>query len=53
VTSIDVVGKGRSGCLTASRISERKLASVVTDSISQQELLGGTSSNAAGALEKV
>lgn len=32
---------------------ERKLAEVVSDSISQEEIRGGTASDAAGALEKV
>jgi outer membrane receptor protein involved in Fe transport len=54
VTSVDVVEKV--GAVTASSeslLTERKLAAVVSDSISGAEMSKGTASDAAGALEKV
>ncbi len=54
VTSVDVVEKVGAVAATAeAMLTERKLASTVSDSISREELAGSTSGNAAGALEKV
>ncbi len=54
VTSIDVVEKATSVAASAeAMLQERKLSSLVSDNLSQQELRSGTSSDAAGALEKV
>jgi outer membrane receptor protein involved in Fe transport len=52
--SVDVVDTvGAAEATAEAMLTERKLAPVVSDSISHQELAGGSSSNAAGALEKV
>jgi outer membrane receptor protein involved in Fe transport len=54
VTSVDVVEKA--GAITATSeamLAERKLASVVSDSISSDEIRNSTASDAAAALEKV
>jgi TonB-dependent receptor len=54
VTTIDVVEKvGAVESTAEAMLVERKLSPTVSDSISRQELASGTSSNAAGALEKV
>lgn len=54
VTSVEVVGKiGALDATAAAMLTERRLAPVVSDGISREELAGSTSSNAAGALEKV
>ena len=54
VTSIDVVEKVSGVDSTAAAmLDERRLSSVVSDSISREELAAGTSSDAAGALQKV
>ena len=54
VTSIDVVEKlGAVASTAGAMLQERKLSAVVSDSIGREELAGGTSSDAAGALQKV
>jgi outer membrane receptor protein involved in Fe transport len=54
VTTVDVVEKISAVTATAeAMLTERKLASVVSDSLSNQELKQGTASDAAKALEKV
>ncbi|BDC52426.1 TonB-dependent receptor [Bryobacterales bacterium F-183] len=54
VTSVDVVEKVGSVAATAeAMLTERKLAAVVSDSISSDEIHNSTASDAAGALEKV
>jgi len=54
VTSVDVVEKiGAIASTSDAMLQERKLSSVVSDGISREELSGGTSSDAAGALQKV
>jgi outer membrane receptor protein involved in Fe transport len=54
VTSVDVVEKvGALEATAAAMLNERRLSSVVSDSISREELTSGASSDAAGALEKV
>ncbi len=54
VTSVDVVEKVGAVASTAdAMLQERKLSSVVSDSIGREELSAGTSSDAAGALQKV
>ena len=54
VTSVDVVEKiGAIAATADAMLQERKLSAVVSDSISREELSGGTSSDAAGALQKV
>ncbi|HTM49969.1 MAG TPA: TonB-dependent receptor [Bryobacteraceae bacterium] len=54
VTRVDVAEKvGALEATAGAMLNERKLAAVVSDSISRNELASGTSSNAAGALEKV
>lgn len=54
VTSIEVVEKVTANESTAAAaLNERKLSSVVSDSISREELSSGTAGDAAGALEKV
>jgi outer membrane receptor protein involved in Fe transport len=54
VTSVDVVEKiGALAATADAMLHERKLSAVVSDSISREELSGGTSSDAAGALQKV
>jgi outer membrane receptor protein involved in Fe transport len=54
VTSVDVVEKvGALAATAEAMLTERKLSSVVSDSLSHEEIAGGTSSDAAGALEKV
>ncbi len=54
VTRIDVVEKVSAvGATAEAMLSERKLSASVSDSVSREELLSGTSSDAAGALEKV
>lgn len=54
VTTIDVVEKVGAVTATAeAMLSERKLAPVVSDALSAEELRGGNASDAAGALEKV
>ena len=54
VTSVDVVEKVGAVASTAdAMLQERKLSSVVSDSIGREELAAGTSSDAAGALQKV
>lgn len=54
VTSVDVVEKiGAVGANAEAMLTERKLAAVVSDGMSKEELSGSTASNAAGALEKV
>lgn len=53
-TSVDVVDKvGAIEATAEAMLAERKLAPVVSDSISHAELAGGSSSDAASALEKV
>ena len=54
VTSVDVVEKIGAVASTAdAMLQERKLSAVVSDSIGREELAAGTSSDAAGALQKV
>lgn len=54
VTTIDVVEKiGAVDSSAAAMLTERKLSGVVSDSISREELSSSTSSDAAGALQKV
>lgn len=54
VTRVDVVEKvGAVEATAEAMLTERKLSAVVSDSISRSELASGTSSDAAGALEKV
>jgi hypothetical protein len=54
VTTVEVVEKATAvGATAEAMLQERKLSPVVSDGISRQELLAGTSSDAAGALEKV
>jgi TonB-dependent receptor len=54
VTTVDVVEKvGAVEATAEAMLAERKLSAMVSDSISRQELAGGTSSDAAGALQKV
>ncbi|MBK9171102.1 MAG: TonB-dependent receptor [Bryobacterales bacterium] len=54
VTTVDVVEKvGAVASTEEAMLTERKLAAVVSDGISGEELRSGTASNAAGALEKV
>jgi TonB-dependent receptor len=54
VTRVDVVETVSAVQATAeAMLTERKLSAVVSDSIGRQELAAGTSSDAAGALEKV
>ena len=54
VTTVDVVEKADAvGASAEALLQERKLSAVVSDSISRQELANDTSSDAAGALEKV
>src|SRR5262249_18479636 len=54
VTKVDVVEKvGAVDATAAALLDERRLSPVVSDGISRAELAAGTSSNAAGALEKV
>lgn len=54
VTSVDVVEKiGSIAATSATLLTERKLAAVVSDSISGEEMSKSTASDAAGALEKV
>ncbi|MDZ4797070.1 MAG: TonB-dependent receptor [Bryobacteraceae bacterium] len=54
VTTIDVVERATSVAATSeAMLQERKLASTISDNLSHQELMSGTSSDAAGALEKV
>ena len=54
VTTVEVVEKADAvGASAEALLQERKLSAVVSDSISRQELANDTSSDAAGALEKV
>ena len=54
VTTVDVVEKADAvGATAEAMLQERKLSAVVSDSIGREELATGTSSDAAGALEKV
>jgi hypothetical protein len=54
VTTVEVVEKATAiGATAEAMLQERKLSPVVSDGVSRQELLAGTSSDAAGALEKV
>ncbi|HUQ92876.1 MAG TPA: TonB-dependent receptor [Bryobacteraceae bacterium] len=54
VTTIDVVEKvGVVDATAEAMLNERKLSSVVSDSIGREELSAGASSDAAGALQKV
>src|SRR4029077_8244657 len=54
VTSVDVIERVTSVNASAeAMLNERKLAATVSDSIGKEELSAGTSSDAAGALEKV
>ena len=54
VTSIDVVGTETAvGATAQAMLIEQKLAPVISDSLSHEELSSSTSSDAAGALEKV
>ena len=54
VTSIDVVGTETAvGATAQAMLIEQKLAPVISDSLSHEEISAGTSSDAAGALEKV
>lgn len=54
VTTVEVVEKATPlGATAEAALSERRLAPVVSDSVSHQELMAGVSSDAAGALEKV
>jgi len=54
VTTIEVVEKVSAlGATAEAMLQERKLSPVVSDGLSRQELSSGTSSDAAGALEKV
>src|SRR5215467_2019449 len=54
VTKIDVVEHATAvGATAEANLQERKLSCVVSDSLSRDELSAGTSSDAAGALQKV
>ena len=54
VTKVDVVERvGAVEATAEAMLNERKLSSTVSDSMSREELAGGTSSDAAGALQKV
>jgi outer membrane receptor protein involved in Fe transport len=54
VTTIEVVEKATPlGATAEAALAERKLAPVISDSISHQEIQAGVASDAAGALEKV
>ena len=54
VTTVEVVERiGAMESTAAAMLDERKLAAVVSDSISRDELAAGASSDAAGALQKV
>jgi outer membrane receptor protein involved in Fe transport len=54
VTTVDVVEKITAAASSAeAALVERKLAAVVSDSISKEEISGGTASDAAGAVQKV
>ncbi|MCS7024889.1 MAG: TonB-dependent receptor [Bryobacteraceae bacterium] len=54
VTTVEVVEKiGAVGASAEAMLTERKLAAVVSDGMSKEELSGSTASNAAAALEKV
>ena len=54
VTKVDVVERvGAVEAPAEAMLNERKLSSTVSDSMSREELAGGTSSDAAGALQKV
>jgi outer membrane receptor protein involved in Fe transport len=54
VTRVDVVEKISPAVSTAeAALAERKLAPVVSDSLSAEDIKGGSASDAAGALEKV
>lgn len=54
VTSIDVVERITAAASSAeAALTERKLSSVVSDSISKEEISSGTASDAAGAVQKV
>ncbi|MEO8026863.1 MAG: TonB-dependent receptor [Bryobacteraceae bacterium] len=54
VTTVDVVEKiGAIDSTAAAMLNERKLSPLVSDSISRDELSSGSSSDAAGALQKV
>lgn len=54
VTSIDVVESATAvGTTAEAMLLEQKLAPVISDNLSRQELSSGTASDAAGALEKV
>jgi outer membrane receptor protein involved in Fe transport len=54
VTKIDVVERATAvGANAEAVLQERKLSAVVSDSIGREELAAGTSSDAAGALQKV
>jgi outer membrane receptor protein involved in Fe transport len=54
VTSVDVVEKiGSVAATSETMLTERKLAAVVSDTISGEEMSKSTASDAAGALEKV
>lgn len=54
VTTVNVVEKATAvGATAEALLRERKLAPVISDSLSHDELASGTSSDAAGALQKV
>ena len=54
VTTVDVVATVESSTATAEAIiAERKLAPVVSDAISQEDIAASTASDAAGAVQKV
>lgn len=54
VTSVDVVERITAAASSAeAALTERKLSSVVSDSISKEEISSGTASDAAGAVQKV
>jgi outer membrane receptor protein involved in Fe transport len=54
VTKVDVVERATAvGATAEANLQERKLAAVVSDSIGREELGSSTSSDAAGALQKV
>jgi len=54
VTKVDVVERiGAVAATAEAMLTERKLSSVVSDSLSHEEIAASTSSDAAGALEKV
>ncbi|MFN7919707.1 MAG: outer membrane beta-barrel protein [Bryobacteraceae bacterium] len=54
VTTVEVVERATAiGATADAMLQERKLSAVVSDGLSRQELASGTSSDAAGALEKV